>query len=169
MTTSPTQRRPLAKLALISVASLGLIGGSVAVAGPASATGYGDNDKKVVCWVKAKAVDHKEEYGKYSDNRKKYKADVKFEFKVWCNKKTDVQYYHKIYQKVGNQWKEIKRDSGKIYNVKHYPVWKHTKAEVKDRGPKGGHEKVFHVVTIKYDNYKKDGHSHAGGTVKFYR
>lgn len=164
------QRRPFARLALVSVASLGLIGGSVAVAGPASASGYGDRDKKVVCWVKAKKVDHHEEYGKYSDNRKKYKADVKFEFKVWCSKKTDVKFEHKIYQKnARGHWKEIGHDHGKIKNVKHRPVWEYTEAEVKDRGPKGGHEKVFHIVKIKFDYDKKYAYSHAGGTVTFYR
>src|SRR5688500_1851606 len=104
------QHRPLAKLALVSVASFGLIGGSVAVAGPASASGYGDRDKKVECWVDAKKVDHKENYGHYSDNRKKRdKADVKFEFKVWCDKKTDVKFHHYIFQKnQNNRWVLIK-------------------------------------------------------------
>jgi hypothetical protein len=149
------QRRPLTKLALVSVASLGLIGGSVAVAGPASAGGYGDNGKKVECWVDAKKVDHKENYGHYSDNRKKKnKADVKFEFKVWCDKKTDVKFHHYIFQKnQNNRWVLIKHRAGDIYDVKH-AVWKHTKAEVKDKGHKGGEEKVFHVVKIKYDNGK---------------
>jgi hypothetical protein len=155
-TTSPTPRRPLAKLALVSVASLGLIGGSVAVAGPASAAGYGDKDKKVECWVDAKKVDHKENYGKYSDNRKKKdKADVKFEFKVWCDKKADVKFHHYIYQKnQHNRWVLIKHRDGNAYDVKR-AVWKHTNAEVKDKGRKGGEEKVFHIVKIKFDNGKR--------------
>ena len=173
MTTSSTQRRPLAKLALVSVASLGLIGGSVAVAGPASAGGYGDKDKKVECWVDAKKVDHKENYGHYSDNRKKRdKADVKFEFKVWCDKKTDVKFEHWIFQKNPNhKWVLIKHRDGKIYDVKD-AVRKHTNAEVKDMGRKGGEEKVFHVVKIKYDNgkhYYVTKADHEYGTVNFGR
>jgi hypothetical protein len=152
MTTFPTQRRPLAKLALVSVATLGLIGGSVAVAGPASAAGYGDKDKKVECHVDAKKVDHKADYGRYS---KKDKADVKFEFKVWCDKKNDVKFEHWIFQKSPNnkKWVLIKHRDGKIYDVKH-AVWKDTKAEVKDKGRKGGEEKVLHIVKIKFDNGK---------------
>jgi len=170
MTTSPTQRRPLAKLALISVASLGLIGGSVAVAGPASASGYGDNNRKVECWVEAKKVDHKENYGRYSDNRnKRDKADVRFHFKVWCNKKTDVKFDHWIFQKKPNgKWVLIKHKDGNIYDVKE-AVRKHTNAEVKDRGHKGGEEKVFHVVKIKYDNgrHHVTKADHEYGTVDF--
>ena len=170
--TSPTQqRRPLAaRLALVSVASLSLVGGSVAVAGPASAAAYDyKSDKKVECNVKAKKVDHKE-YGKYSKN----KADVKFEFKVWCDKKTDVKFEHWIFQKKNNgKWELIKHRDGKLYDVKYED--KHTKAEVKDRGRKGGEEHVFHVVKIKYDD--KNGryshtvtkHDSARGTVDFGR
>ena len=172
--TSPTrQRRPLvARLALVSVASLSLIGGSVAVAGPASAAAYDNNkDKKVECWVKAKDVDHKEkaDYGKHS---MKNSADVKFEFTVWCDKKTDVKFEHWIFQKKHGKWVKIEEDSGKLYNVKN-KVKEHTKAEVKDTGRKGGEEKVYHIVKIKFDD--KDGkHSHtvtkhdsAYGTVDF--
>lgn len=165
--TSPTcQRRPLAaRLALVSVASLSLIGGSVAVAGPASAAAY--DYKKVECNVKAKKVDHKE-YGRYSKN----KADVKFEFKVWCDKKTDVKFEHWIFQKNPNhKWVLIKHRDGKIYDVKD-AVRKHTNAEVKDKGRKGGEEKVFHVVKIKYDNgkhYYVTKADHEYGTVNFGR
>lgn len=166
------QRRPLARLALVSVASLGLIGGSVAVAGPASAGGYDDGDKhkKVECWVDAKRVDHKEgDYGKYADHRKKDTADVKFPFKVWCDKKTDVKFDHWIFQKKPNgRWVLIKHRDGKIENVKD-AVWKYTKAEVKDRGRKGGEEKVFHVVKIKFDNgkYYETKTDHEYGKVDF--
>jgi hypothetical protein len=148
---------------------LGLVAGPVAFAGPASAAAYDSKpDKKVECWVKAKDVDHKE-YGKYSKN----KADVRFEFKVWCDKKTDVKFDHWIFQKKHGKWVLIKDRHGKIENVKE-KVTKHTKAEVKDTGRKGGEEKVFHVVKIKYDD-KKGRYSHtvtkkdhAYGTVKFY-
>jgi hypothetical protein len=178
MTTSPTQRRPLAKLALISVASLGLIGGSVAVAGPASASGYDPkHDKKVVCWVDAKDVDHKERnYGHYSDKNNK-KAVVKFEFKIWCNKKANVKFEHWIYQKnqKGNL-KEIEHRGPKVITVREGKKYEdHTKAEVKDHGRKGGHEYVFHVVKIKYDEkddkkheYKVTKSDWGRGTVKFY-
>ena len=152
--TSPTrQRRPLAaRLALVSAASLSLIGGSLAVAGPASAAGYDYKpDKKIECWVKAKDVHEKVDYyGKYSKNS----AEVKFEFKVWCNKKTDVKFDHWIFQKKHGKWVLIKDRSGKIYNVKE-KVTKHTKAEVKDTGRKGGEEKVYHVVKIRFQD--KDG------------
>ena len=169
--TSPTrQRRPLAaRLALVSAASLSLIGGSLAVAGPASAAGYDYKpDKKIECWVKAKDVHEKADYGKYSKNS----AHVKFEFKVWCNKKTDVKFDHWIFQKKHGKWVLIKDRSGKIYNVKE-KVTKHTKAEVKDTGRKGGEEKVYHVVKIRFQD--KDGkYSHtvtkkdsAYGTVDF--
>lgn len=147
ITSQTRQRRPLAaRLALVSVASLSLIGGSVAVAGPASAAAYDYKpDKKVECNVKAKKVDHKV-YGKYSK-----KADVKFEFRVWCDKKTDVKFDHWIFQKKNNgKWELIKHRRNVIYDVKDEK--KHTKAEVKDRGRKGGEEKVFHIVKIKYDD-----------------
>ncbi|WP_457973680.1 hypothetical protein [Arthrobacter sp. D1-17] len=174
-TSATPQRRPLAKLALVSVASLGLIGGSVAVAGPASAGGYDykEREKKVECWVDAKKVDHKENYGHYSDNRKKRdKADVKFEFKVWCDKKTDVKFEHWIFQKRPNgKWVLIKHKDGKIDNVNKEGVRKHTKAEVKDLGRKGGEEKVFHVVKIKFHTGKHHvtKADHEYGTVDFGR
>ena len=171
--TSPTcQRRPLAaRLALVSVASLSLIGGSVAVAGPASAAAY--DYKKVECNVKAKKVDHKE-YGRYSKN----KADVKFEFKVWCDKKTDVKFEHWIFQKKNNgKWELIKHRHDKIKDVKYEDKHKdkYTKAEVKDKGRKGDKEHVFHVVKIKFED-KNGRYSHtvtkrdyADGTVDFGR
>ncbi|WP_314193922.1 hypothetical protein [uncultured Arthrobacter sp.] len=154
ITTPTRQRRPSAtRLALVSAASLSLIGGSVAVAGTASAAGYDYKpDKKVECKVDAKNVYHKE-YGKYSK-----KADVKFEFKVWCDKKTDVQFDHWIFQKKNNgKWELIKHRDGKLKDVKYEA--KHTKAEVKDKGRKGGEEKVYHVVKIKYDD-KNGKYSH---------
>ena len=171
--TSPTrQRRPVAaRLALVTAASLSLVGGSLAVAGPASAAAYDYKpDKKIECWVKAKTVDEKVNYGKYS----KKSANVKFEFKVWCDKKTDVKFDHWIFQKKHGKWVLIKDRSGKIDNVKE-KVTKHTKAEVKDTGRKGGEEKVFHVVKISFKD--KDGKkSHtvtkkdsADGTVDFGR
>ena len=174
--TSPTrQRRPVAaRLALVTAASLSLIGGSLAVAGPASAAAYDSKpDKKIECWVKAKTVDEKVNYGKYS----KKSANVKFEFKVWCDKKTDVKFDHWIFQKKHGKWVLIKDRSGKIENVKEKDKEKvrHTKAEVKDTGRKGGEEKVFHVVKISFKD--KDGKkSHtvtkkdsADGTVDFGR
>ena len=170
--TSPTgQRRPVAvRLALVSAASLSLIGGSLAVAGPASAAGYDYKpDKKIECWVNAKRVHENVDYGKYS----KKSADVKFEFKVWCNKKTDVKFDHWIFQKKHGRWVLIKDRHGRIDNVKD-KVTKHTTAEVKDTGRKGGEEKVFHIVRIKF--HDKDGRSHtvtksdsAQGTVDFGR
>ncbi|UKA53789.1 hypothetical protein LFT45_19085 [Arthrobacter sp. FW305-BF8] len=173
-TTMPSrQRRPMAtRLALVSAASLSLIGGSLAVAGPASAAGYDAKpDKKIECWVKAKDVHEKADYGKYS---KKNSADVKFEFKVWCDKKTDVKFDHWIFQKKHGKWVLIKDRSGKIDNVKD-KVTKHTKAEVKDTGRKGGEEKVYHVVKISYKE-KGGKYSHtvtkkdsAYGTVDFGR
>jgi hypothetical protein len=158
---------------LVSVASLSLIGGSVAIAGPASAAAYDNKDKKVECWVKAKDVKERVDYGNYSRSRRD-SADVKFEFTVWCDKKTDVKFEHWIFQKKHGKWVKILDDSGKLYNVKDR-VKEHTKAEVKDTGRKGGEEKVFHIVKIKFDD--KDGrHSHtvtkhdsAYGTVDFGR
>ena len=169
--TSPSrQRRPLiARVALVSAASQSRLGGSVAVAGPASAAGYDQNsNKKVECWVKAKDVKEKVDYGKYSKNS----ADVKFEFKVWCDKKTDVKFDHWIFQKKHGKWVKIEEKSGQIYNVKD-KVTKHTKAEVKDTGRKGGKEYVLHIVKIKYDDkegrhsYKVTKTDHAYGTVDF--
>lgn len=166
--TSPThQRRPLAaRLALVSVASLSLVGGSVAVAGPASAAAYDYKpDKKVECNVKAKKVDHKV-YGKSRN-----KADVRFEFRVWCDKKTDVKFDHWIFQKKNNgRWELIEHRRDIIYDAENER--EHTKAEVKDRGRKGGEEHVFHVVKIKFDENGKYSrtvtkHDSARGTVDF--
>jgi hypothetical protein len=172
--TSPTrQRRPLVtRLALVSVASLSLIGGSVAIAGPASAAAYDNKDKKVECWVKAKDVKERADYGNYSRS-KRNSADVKFEFKVWCDKKTDVKFEHWIFQKKHGKWVKIEEKRGHIYNVKKDKVTRDTKAEVKDTGRKGGHEYVLHVVKIKYDDkegrhsYKVTKTDHASGTVDF--
>jgi hypothetical protein len=175
--TSPTrQRRPLAaRLALVSAASLSLLAGPVAFAGSASAAPYdqGKNDKKVECWVKAKDVKEKADYGNYSRSSRN-SADVKFEFKVWCDKKTDVKFEHWIFQKKHGKWVKIEEKNGHIYNVKD-KVTKHTKANVKDTDRKGGHEYVLHVVKIKYDD-KNGRHSytvtktdHASGTVDFGR
>jgi hypothetical protein len=155
--TSPTrQRRPLAaRLALVSAASLSLLAGPVAFAGPASAA---PSDKKVECRVDAKNAYHKEkvDYGKYSKNS----ANVKFEFDVWCNKKSDVKFEHWIFQKNNHgKWVKIGDSHGTIYNVKDHKVSKHTKADVKDTGRKGGDEKVMHVVKIKYDD-KNGRYSH---------
>ncbi|MBT2519482.1 hypothetical protein [Arthrobacter sp. ISL-28] len=174
--TAPSRdpRSLAARLALVSTVSLGLVAGPVALAGPASAAGYGDKpDKKIECWVRAHDVDHKEkkaDYGRYS----KDSADVKFKFSVWCNKKTDVKFDHWIFQKKHGKWVLIKDRHGTINNVKDR-VTKHTNAEVKDTGRKGGEEKVFHVVKIKYDD-KNGRHSHtvtkydsAYGTVDFGR
>ena len=102
----------------------------------------------------------------------KNSADVKFEFTVWCDKKTDVKFEHWIFQKKHGKWVKIEEDSGKLYNVKN-KVKEHTKAEVKDTGRKGGEEKVYHIVKIKFDD--KDGkhsptvtkHDSAYGTVDF--
>lgn len=171
--TPPTPRRPLAaRLALVSTVSLGLLAGPIAFAGPASATAsHGDRDR-VDCWVEAKKVDHRENYGHYSDNRKKRdKADVKFPFRVWCDKKTDVKFEHWIFQKKPNgKWVLIKHRDGTIYDVKE-AVRKHTNAEVKDRGHRGGEEKVFHVVKIKFDNGRHyvTKADHEYGTVDFGR
>jgi hypothetical protein len=150
MTTSPTQRRPLAaRLALVSTVSLGLLAGPVAFAGPASAApSHGDKDK-VNCWI-VKVHDpyllkiHKEGYKKF--------AKVDFSFKIKCDKNAKVKYDHWIVKEKGKKHEVIKHKWGKIDAHKNRVEHENTRANVdKDKNDR---VKVFHVVKITFEKDK---------------
>jgi hypothetical protein len=156
--TSPTrQRGPLAKLALVSTVSLGLVAGPVAFAGPASAMG-GDNGRndKVNCWVEAKkpylvSINHHHKFAK-----------VDFAFKIKCDKDAKVTWHQWTLKekKNGHRAELIKYHKGDVDVRKNRAEYDSNRDRVdKERGE--NHVKVFHIVKIdfkKKDNDKGRGH-----------
>lgn len=150
MTTSPTQRRPLAaRLALVSTVSLGLVAGPVAFAGPASAVPQ--DSKKVNCWI-VKA--HDPYLLKYHKKGHKKFAKVDFSFKIKCDKNAKVKYHHWIMEEKRHN-KLIKEKRGELDVRKNYVKHENTRADVEK--DKNNRVKVFHVVKIYFEKEKGKG------------
>lgn len=155
MTTSPTQRRPLAaRLALVSTVSLGLVAGPLALAGPASAAGYTpprhDNDNCRVVAYKPYGI-----YGNYRNHTKKLEKVV-FKFKIHCDERTRVYYDHRMFQKDGRWDKEIRDRHRHGSKVVRGDEWVTKVVDVKNDNHRERDIKVVHVVKIVFKD--KDNH-----------
>lgn len=152
MTNTPTTRSRhsfSARFAMITTVSLGLLAGPVAFASTAAAAPSHSNKDNCSVTALKPTADH----GR--NNKKDSKSvDVKFAFKIHCDKRTKVYFEQKMFQNHGRWDKRIGSDKGwvwvgknsdeRIYNVKKVYA---------DRGDK--FVKVFHEVKIQFKNNDK--------------
>lgn len=149
--TPPTRdRRPrVARLALVSAVSLGLVAGPVALASPALADTR-SND----CTVKAlQPTVHDQKGGKKGELKF---VRVDFAFKIKCDKNARVHFEQWMFQEDGKKVDRIAWDKGNVWVHKSETVVNVVKVYDKDRHDK--YEKVFHTVKIRVEDKDKYGH-----------